>query len=161
MSDTKKIRLTLSKSMITQDQPHRRICAALGLRQHEPIGDQERHAANPRHGKENLLLAYCRGTRLMKIHTLPKDPGRQQKAKRVGRGEGSGHGKTSGYGHKGSQARSGRGKGYGSAFEGGQMPLTRRLPKRGFHNPFPRGVRSGQRLVPREELLGWRNRYPG
>jgi large subunit ribosomal protein L15 len=72
----------------------------------------------------------------MKIHTLPKDPGRQQKAKRVGRGEGSGHGKTSGYGHKGSQARSGRGKGYGSAFEGGQMPLTRRLPKRGFHNPF-------------------------
>ena len=72
----------------------------------------------------------------MKIHTLPKDPGRQQKAKRVGRGEGSGHGKTSGYGHKGSQARSGRGKGYASQYEGGQMPLTRRLPKRGFHNPF-------------------------
>ncbi len=72
----------------------------------------------------------------MKIHTLPKDPGRQQKPKRVGRGEGSGHGKTSGYGHKGSQARSGRGKGYGSPYEGGQMPLTRRLPKGGFTNPF-------------------------
>jgi len=72
----------------------------------------------------------------MKIHELPGDPGRQQKRKRVGRGESSGHGKTSGYGHKGSQARSGRGKGYNSSFEGGQMPLTRRLPKFGFTNPF-------------------------
>jgi large subunit ribosomal protein L15 len=72
----------------------------------------------------------------MKIHELPGDPGRQQKIKRVGRGEGSGHGKTSGYGHKGSQARSGRGKGYNKSFEGGQMPITRRLPKGGFKNPF-------------------------
>ncbi|HMZ52178.1 MAG TPA: 50S ribosomal protein L15 [Candidatus Sumerlaeota bacterium] len=72
----------------------------------------------------------------MKIHQLPADPGRQQKIKRVGRGEGSGHGKTSGYGHKGSQARSGRGKGYNAVFEGGQMPLVRRLPKGGFKNPF-------------------------
>jgi large subunit ribosomal protein L15 len=72
----------------------------------------------------------------MKIHELPGDPGRQQKPKRIGRGEGSGHGKTSGYGHKGSQARSGRGKGYNKPFEGGQMPLTRRLPKGGFKNPF-------------------------
>jgi large subunit ribosomal protein L15 len=71
----------------------------------------------------------------MKIHELGKDPGRTQKRKRVGRGEASGHGKTSGYGHKGSQARSGRGKGYKGAFEGGQMPLVRRLPKRGFSNP--------------------------
>lgn len=68
----------------------------------------------------------------MKIHTLGKDPGRPRKGKRVGRGEASGLGKTSGYGHKGSQARSGRGKGYGSGFEGGQMPLQRRVPKRGF-----------------------------
>jgi large subunit ribosomal protein L15 len=72
----------------------------------------------------------------MRIHQLPGDPGRQQKIKRVGRGEGSGHGKTSGYGHKGSQARSGRGKGYNASFEGGQMPLIRRLPKGGFKNPF-------------------------
>lgn len=72
----------------------------------------------------------------MKIHELPGDPGRQQKRKRVGRGHGSGMGKTSGYGHKGSQARSGRGKGYNNAFEGGQMPITRRLPKGGFKNPF-------------------------
>ena len=72
----------------------------------------------------------------MKIHELGKDPGRMQKRKRVGRGESSGHGKTSGYGHKGSQARSGRGKGYGGGFEGGQMPLQRRLPKVGFVNIF-------------------------
>jgi large subunit ribosomal protein L15 len=72
----------------------------------------------------------------MKIHELGKDPGRAKKRKRRGRGEGSGLGKTSGYGHKGSQARSGRGKGYGGGFEGGQMPLQRRVPKRGFHNPF-------------------------
>jgi large subunit ribosomal protein L15 len=71
----------------------------------------------------------------MKIHELGKDPGRVQKRKRVGRGHASGHGKTSGFGHKGSQARSGRGKGYKGAFEGGQMPLVRRLPKRGFRNP--------------------------
>ncbi|MBI5154958.1 50S ribosomal protein L15 [Candidatus Poribacteria bacterium] len=69
----------------------------------------------------------------MKIHELPGDPGRQQKRKRVGRGRGSGHGGTSGAGHKGSQARSGRGK-RGSSYEGGQIPLIRRLPKFGFDN---------------------------
>jgi large subunit ribosomal protein L15 len=71
----------------------------------------------------------------MKIHDLPGDPGRQQKRKRVGRGEGSGHGKTSGKGHKGSQARSGHGH-LGRHIEGGQMPLMRRIPKFGFNNPF-------------------------
>ncbi|MBX7246509.1 MAG: 50S ribosomal protein L15 [Candidatus Sumerlaeaceae bacterium] len=72
----------------------------------------------------------------MRINDLGKDPGRKKKRKRCGRGESSGLGKTSGYGHKGSQARSGRGKGYGGGFEGGQMPLQRRLPKRGFTNIF-------------------------
>lgn len=72
----------------------------------------------------------------MKIHELGKDPGRRQKRKRRGRGEASGLGRSAGHGTKGSQARSGRGKGYGGAFEGGQMPLIRRIPKRGFHNPF-------------------------
>ncbi len=72
----------------------------------------------------------------MKIHELGRDPGRAKKRKRCGRGEASGLGKTSGYGHKGSQARSGRGKGYGGGFEGGQMPLQRRVPKRGFTNKF-------------------------
>jgi len=61
-------------------------------------------------------------------------PGSNRKRKRVGRGDGSGHGKTSCRGHKGQGARSGGGTKPG--FEGGQMPLQRRLPKRGFHNPF-------------------------
>jgi large subunit ribosomal protein L15 len=69
---------------------------------------------------------------MLKQHELPGDPGAQQKKKRVGRGEGSGLGKTSGYGHKGEKARSGRAKGKG--FEGGQVPLMRRLPKFGFTN---------------------------
>lgn len=71
----------------------------------------------------------------MKIHELQPAPGARQKArKRVGRGTGSGMGKTSTRGHKGQNARSGGGVRPG--FEGGQNPLYRRLPKRGFHNPF-------------------------
>lgn len=68
----------------------------------------------------------------VKIHDLPGDPGKTQKKTRVGRGEGSGQGKTAGKGHKGVQARSGRAK--GGAFEGGQTPLVRRIPKFGFKN---------------------------
>jgi large subunit ribosomal protein L15 len=68
----------------------------------------------------------------MKIHELKPKDGSTRRKKRVGRGPGSGHGKTSCKGHKGQKARSGRGKGPG--FEGGQMPLQRRLPKRGFNN---------------------------
>ena|SRR5690625_922753 len=68
----------------------------------------------------------------MKLHTLGPGEGARTRAKRVGRGIGSGSGKTSGRGHKGQGARSGGGKGPG--FEGGQTPLQRRLPKRGFNN---------------------------
>jgi len=70
----------------------------------------------------------------MKLHNLHPSPGARTKKKRLGRGHGSGHGKTSGKGHKGLLARSGRGNMPG--FEGGQMPLARRLPKRGFTNVF-------------------------
>ena len=65
-------------------------------------------------------------------------PGSHRDRKRIGRGPGSGTGKTSGKGHKGSMARSGHGGPGGGKphFEGGQMPLTRRIPKRGFTNPF-------------------------
>lgn len=70
----------------------------------------------------------------MKLHELQPAAGSVTAPKRVGRGVGSGLGKTSGKGHKGAKARSGGGKGPG--FEGGQMPLTRRLPKRGFNNIF-------------------------
>ena len=70
----------------------------------------------------------------MKLHDLKPAVGATTAAKRLGRGIGSGLGKTSGKGHKGAKARSGGGKRPG--FEGGQMPLTMRLPKRGFTNIF-------------------------
>ena len=70
----------------------------------------------------------------MKLHDLKPAVGATTAPKRLGRGTGSGLGKTSGKGHKGAKARSGGGKRPG--FEGGQMPLTMRLPKRGFTNNF-------------------------
>ena len=70
----------------------------------------------------------------MKLHELKPAEGATNARKRLGRGIGSGLGKTSGKGHKGAKARSGGGKRPG--FEGGQMPLTMRLPKRGFTNNF-------------------------
>jgi large subunit ribosomal protein L15 len=70
----------------------------------------------------------------MELHDLHPAPGATKKRKRVGRGPGSGTGKTAGRGHKGQKSRSGYSRRYG--FEGGQMPLVRRLPKRGFYNRF-------------------------
>ena len=72
------------------------------------------------------------------LHNLQPAPGSHRGRKRLGRGPGSGTGKTSGKGHKGSLARSGHGGPGGGKphFEGGQMPITRRIPKRGFTNPF-------------------------
>src|ERR1700759_3242886 len=69
----------------------------------------------------------------MKLNELRDNPGARLKSKRLGRGIGSGKGKTSGKGVKGQKARAGVSL---NAFEGGQMPLYRRLPKRGFWNPF-------------------------
>jgi large subunit ribosomal protein L15 len=68
----------------------------------------------------------------MRLHELKSRPGAKHRVKRLGCGESSGHGKTSGKGHKGQKARSGGSIRLG--FEGGQMPLIRRLPKRGFNN---------------------------
>ena len=70
----------------------------------------------------------------MNLHELSPAPGSTQVNKRKGRGAGSGNGKTAGRGHKGQKARSGGGVRVG--FEGGQMPLARRVPKRGFNNIF-------------------------
>ncbi|WP_428264613.1 50S ribosomal protein L15 [Haliangium sp.] len=69
------------------------------------------------------------------LHTLAPNPGATRKRKRVGRGPGSGRGKTSTRGQKGQKARAGH-HGARVGFEGGQMPMQRRLPKRGFKNPF-------------------------
>ena len=69
---------------------------------------------------------------MIRLHNLRTRPGSRHRVKRLGSGESSGHGKTSGKGHKGQKARSGGSIRLG--FEGGQMPLIRRLPKRGFNN---------------------------
>lgn len=74
----------------------------------------------------------------MKLHELSPAPGSVKEAKRIGRGHGSGQGKTAGKGHKGQKARAGRGMRPG--FEGGQMPLQRRVPKRGFNNIFAKEI---------------------
>src|ERR671912_1372922 len=71
---------------------------------------------------------------MMDLSNLKPAKGAKQNKKRVGRGPGSGNGKTAGRGHKGAQSRSGYS--YKRGFEGGQMPLHRRLPKRGFNNVF-------------------------
>lgn len=74
----------------------------------------------------------------MRLHDLSPVEGSKKEAKRIGRGHGSGQGKTAGKGHKGQKARAGRGMRIG--FEGGQMPLQRRIPKRGFNNIFAKKI---------------------
>jgi large subunit ribosomal protein L15 len=74
----------------------------------------------------------------MKLHELSPAEGSKKAVKRIGRGPASGQGKTAGKGHKGQKARAGRGMRPG--FEGGQMPLQRRLPKRGFNNIFAKEI---------------------
>ena len=73
---------------------------------------------------------------IMKLHELQRPQGARKKIKKIGRGSGSGHGKTSCRGHKGLKARSGAGGKLRLGFEGGQMPLIRRVPKRGFRSSF-------------------------
>ncbi|MDD5557568.1 MAG: 50S ribosomal protein L15 [bacterium] len=85
----------------------------------------------------------------MRLHRLGTNPGARKRRKRVGRGPGSGHGKTSCRGHKGQKARSGGGVRPG--FEGGQMPLVRRIPKRGFRGP--------RRVRPEPVNVGALNRF--
>ena len=75
---------------------------------------------------------------MMKLHELSPVEGSKKNSKRIGRGHGSGWGKTAGKGHKGQKARSGGGVRPG--FEGGQMPLQRRIPKRGFNNIFDKEI---------------------
>jgi large subunit ribosomal protein L15 len=86
------------------------------------------------------------------LHNLVSAPGSNRDRKRLGRGPGSGTGKTSGKGHKGIKARAGHhGPGGGKPhFEGGQMPITRRLPKRGFTNPF----REESQIVRLDDIAG-------
>jgi large subunit ribosomal protein L15 len=100
--------------------------------------------------KRDRQAAAAAGPIKIGLHNLSAAPGSTKNRKRLGRGPGSGTGKTSGKGHKGSKARAGHhGPGGGKPhFEGGQMPITRRLPKRGFTNPF----REESQIVRLDEL---------
>ena len=86
----------------------------------------------------------------MRLDELRPAPGAKKRRKKIGRGPGSGHGKTSGKGHKGQRARAGGGKRGG--FEGGQMPLYRRIPKRGF---TPHGGKTEYAVVNLKALGGF------
>ncbi len=88
----------------------------------------------------------------MRLHEIPIPQGARRKIKIVGRGSGSGHGKTSGKGHKGLKARSGAGGKLRMGFEGGQMPLIRRVPKRGFRG----GVKVINQVVNLDDLNDFR-----
>lgn len=103
------------------------------------------------------VLAHCSpsGLNLLPLNGLRDNKGATKQKKRVGRGIGSGKGKTCGRGHKGQKARSGRKPRLG--FEGGQTPLRLRLPRRGFHNPFsltfkPLGLKSVTEAVEKQVL---------
>src|SRR3990172_8687816 len=103
-----------------------------GSPEDRPYGSAGRYTGDQRDGLEDKTP--CKGRRgsLMKLNELKSSKGARKRRKIVGRGPGSGHGKTATKGHKGQLARSGGGKGPG--FEGGQQPLIRRAPKRGFRS---------------------------
>jgi len=90
--------------------------------------------------KESLLPPFCEGGNMIYLHNFSPRKGSRFERKRVGRGPGSGLGRTGGRGQKGQKSREGYRLPRG--FEGGQMPLFRRIPKRGFTPPFPAKIRS-------------------
>src|SRR5262249_62355170 len=108
-------------------------------------GGARRHADDPRHDQCRSLLP--EGGRAMRLEDLRPAPGSTRPRRRIGRGPASGTGKTAGKGHKGLLARSGGGSRVG--FEGGQMPLYRRLPKRGF---LPHGTKTEFALIKVKDL---------
>src|SRR5436190_23151261 len=106
-----------------------------------PSGRKLKAAPQGRKRLRSRLNFYLLYFPFMRLHDLKPRPGAKHRRKRLGQGESSGHGKTSGRGGKGQTARSGSSIRIG--FEGGQMPLIRRIPKRGFNN-----TRHGTRYVP-------------
>jgi len=97
-------------------------------------GDSSQYSTSQRDDQESWISIGSAAT--MNLHELGPAKGSRKRRKRIGRGPGSGHGKTSGKGHKGLLARSGGRSRQAGGFEGGQMPLIRRVPKHGFTNVF-------------------------
>ena len=142
------MRVTQIKSPIARRHDQRETLIGLGLNKLHRSRELADTPVDPRHDQQGPTPAAGGGDRLsgrrrpqseeanstMRLNEISDKPGATQPRKRLGRGIGSGLGKTSGKGHKGQKARSGGQRFVG--FEGGQMPLYRRLPKRGFKNPF-------------------------
>ena len=133
-SRTKLIKIEQTGSPIRRHHTQRETLIGLGLNRIGRVAQVPDTPADPRHDRQGQApgpRGGRKGRASMKLHELADRPGARKKRSRIGRGIGSGTGKTGGRGGKGQTARSGvRIKG----FEGGQMPLHRRLPKRGFKN---------------------------
>ena len=139
-----KVTIKLKKSLIGYKDDQIATAYSLGLRK---IGDVTVQPDNAQtkgkvakiiHLVEVIRSVNKEVRRHMKLQDLSPAEGSRKVAKRIGRGYGSGNGKTAGKGHKGQKARAGHGMRPG--FEGGQMPLQRRVPKRGFNNIFAKTV---------------------
>ena len=144
MSADKTIRVTQTKSAAHRLPKHKACVAGLGLRRIGHTVELQDTPCGARHDRKGLLHGPRRGRAVMRLNELSPAAGSKPVKKRVGRGIGSGLGKTCGRGHKGQKARkSGNPK---PGFEGGQMPLQRRVPKFGF--------RSRVALVTAEVRLG-------
>jgi hypothetical protein len=130
MSDKKTSRSSWSRARSARKQSHRDTVRGLGLRKLNSDARTRGHACRARHDQQGSYLVKVLGSESWNStpSSRPKAPSKARR--RVGRGIGSGLGKTAGRGHKGQKSRAG---GYHKVgFEGGQMPLQRRLPKRGF-----------------------------
>ena len=127
-----KVTIRLAKSLIGRGKEQIAVAHSLGLNRPGEVTEQPDNAATQ--GKiAKIAQGLMQGGASMKLHELKASAGARKAVTRKGRGAGSGNGKTAGFGHKGQKARSGVKK---AGFEGGQMPLQRRLPKRGFNNIF-------------------------
>ena len=104
------------------------------LEEDQTDGDSSRYSTSKRNDRQSWISIGSAAT--MNLHELGPAKGSRKRRKRIGRGPGSGHGKTSGKGHKGLLARSGGRSRQAGGFEGGQMSLIRRVPKHGFTNVF-------------------------
>ena len=147
---TVKIKWVVSFISCTDDM--RQTIRGLGLRRLHQVVERAGHAGNARHDSQGAAPRGSGGVsdgrqekkehNTVSLSTLPPATGSRKNKVRVGRGIGSKLGKTSGSGNKGQKSRRGYSRRRG--FEGGQMPLHRRMPKRGFHNPFGVDVFRGQ-----------------
>ena len=127
------VKVTLLRSPTGFDGKQGEVVRSLGLRRIRHAVELKDTHGNPWDDSQGAAPGIG-GVITMGLENLKPPSGATHAKKRVGRGQGSGNGKTAGRGHKGAQSRSGFK--FKRGFEGGQMPLHRRVPKRGFHNPF-------------------------